>query len=58
MNNKRYLTVRELAKDADCPLSEYMIRRLIDEGKLPHIKAGHKYLIDRVAFVEWLQSQK
>ena len=58
MSEKRYYSIRELAKEKDCPLSQYMIRKLIDEGKLPHVSVGRKYLIDKQAVAEWLNAQK
>lgn len=58
MEEKRYFTVREMVKEKDCPLSEFMLRKLIDEKKLPHIKAGKKFIIDKERFAEWVQNQQ
>ena len=58
MEEKRYFTVREMVKEKDWPFSEFMLRKLIDEKKLPHIKAGKKFIIDKERFAEWLNSQR
>lgn len=56
MSEQEYLTVRQLAKKGI--LTEYMIRKLIAENKLPHIKVtNRKYLIEYNTFVKWLDSQ-
>ncbi len=56
---RRYLRVRQLAKDPDCPLSENTLRKYISEGKLPHIKVtDRKYLIEYNTFFQWLGNQK
>lgn len=40
----RMMTIRELAKEAG--ISEYSIRRMVKEGKIPSVNIGSKYLIN------------
>ena len=57
MNDTEFLTVRQLAQKGI--LTEYMIRKLIAEKKLPHIKVSNrKYLIEYGTFLTWIESQK
>lgn len=57
MGYKKYYTPRPLSKLPECPLSEFMIRKLVSEGKIPHIKVSdRKYLIEYATFVKWLES--
>ena len=45
MNEKRFITIREAVKQNQ-GLSEYYFRKLIKDGRLPHIKSGKKVLIE------------
>lgn len=55
---KRYQTIRQFVKSVDCPLSEYALRKLIDEKKLPVIQTGRKYLIDTQNFRAWFKDHQ
>ena len=46
------LTIKETAKRSN--ISEYCIRRLVKQGKIPHIKTGVKVLICWERFVQFL----
>lgn len=49
------LTIKELA--AECKgfgISEFYIRHAVNEGKIAHIKAGRKILINREKFIDHL----
>ena len=49
------LTIRELA--AECKsygISEFYIRHAVNDGKVAHIKAGRKILVNREKFIDHL----
>lgn len=47
-----------LANDQpDTPIKEYTIRQWILSGQLPAVKAGKKYLINRMLFEEFLYGE-
>ena len=50
------MTVRQVAKTG--MISEYALRQLIKQGKIPCIALEHKVLINFDAFVEQLQQLK
>ncbi len=52
---KPYLSIKELAKETG--VSEYYIRNLISEGKIPYLTAGKKFLINYNGFMEFLESE-
>lgn len=52
----RMMTVRQVAKTG--MISEYALRQLIKQGKIPCIALEHKVLINFDAFVEQLQQLK
>ena len=52
----RMMTVRQVAKTG--LISEYALRQLIKQGKVPCIALEHKVLINFDAFVEQLQQLK
>ena len=52
----KMMTVRQLAKTG--MISEYALRQLIKQGKIPCIALEHKVLINFDAFVEQLQQLK
>lgn len=52
----RMMTVRQVAKTG--MISEYALRQLIKQGKVPCIALEHKVLINFDAFVEQLQQLK
>lgn len=55
-NIPRMLTIREVAKTG--LLSEYALRQLCKQGKVPCITVNNKVLINFDAFVEQLQQLK
>lgn len=50
----RFMTIRQLAKA--CPLSEYHLRILEKQGKLPCIYSGKKCLVNFDMFINQLNS--
>lgn len=52
----KMMTVRQVAKTG--MISEYALRQLIKQGKIPCIALEHKVLINFDAFVEQLQKLK
>lgn len=52
----KMMTVRQVAKTG--MISEYALRQLIKQGKIPCIALEHKVLINFDAFVEQLQQLK
>lgn len=46
----------ELIKEADSntAVTEYMIRKLVTEGKIPSFKTGNKHLVDVDILLEYL----
>ena len=52
----KMMTVRQVAKAG--MISEYALRQLIKQGKIPCIALEHKVLINFDAFVEQLQQLK
>ena len=46
------LTIAETAKRAN--IAEYCVRRMVKNGKIPHIKTGVKVLINWQKFVNFL----
>lgn len=52
----KMMTVRQVAKTG--MISEYALRQLIKQGKVPCIALEHKVLINFDAFVEQLQQLK
>lgn len=49
---KQYLSIRETAREFDVP--EWLLRREVKGGNVPHIKSGVKVLINRDSFREYL----
>lgn len=58
MENKtvEFKTIREVAKLGI--FSEYTLRTLIKEDKIPYIKAGNKYFINYTALLTQLDGMK
>ena len=54
MDEKVFMTIRETAKTGI--LSEHTIRLMVKKGKVPHIMAGNRVLINYPAFLESLQA--
>ena len=52
----KMMTVRQVAKTG--MISEYALRQLIKQGKIPCIALEHKVLINFDAFIEQLQQLK
>ena len=52
----KMMTMRQVAKTG--MISEYALRQLIKQGKIPCIALEHKVLINFDAFVEQLQQLK
>ncbi len=52
---KPYMTVKELAKETG--LSEYYIRKLIAQNKIPYLEAGRKFLIEYEFFMNFLRQE-
>lgn len=50
------MTPYEVAKETH--LSLRFIYKLMRAGKIPHIKAGDRYLIGREAFLKWVNSSQ
>ena len=48
------VTIRQAAQKG--PLSEYTLRLLHKQGKLPCIELPRKTLVNYTALIEWLQS--
>lgn len=53
-NMPRFMTVREIAKTG--LLSEYCLRRMLREDKLPYIRSGNRYLVNYSLLIEQLNS--
>jgi len=49
------LTIRQTA--ACCPLSEYALRLLLKQGKLPGIYVGTKYLVNVDRLIDQLNGE-
>lgn len=54
MNNNKYTSIRRLA--ARGPVSEYALRRMLQQHMLPGIYVGHKYLVNVKQFDELLEA--
>ena len=54
-NPPRMLTIRQTA--ACCPLSEYALRLLLKQGKLPAIFVGTKYLVNVDRLIDQLNGE-
>ncbi|MBE6571942.1 MAG: helix-turn-helix domain-containing protein [Ruminococcaceae bacterium] len=49
------LTIRELATECKAyGISEFYIRHAVNDGKVAHIKAGRKILVNREKFIDHL----
>lgn len=48
MNKPQMLTLKQAAELVE-GLSAFRIRKMCNEGILPHVKAGNKYLINKTA---------
>lgn len=49
----RMLSIQQAVKEVD-GLSEYALRKLINEGKLPVVRAGRKVLINEITLNKFL----
>lgn len=45
------------AKDPETAITEYALRRLVKSGKLPHVLAGRKYLINMQVLESYLNGE-
>lgn len=54
MNNKVFMTIREVAKTGILP--ENTIRQMVKNGDIPFIKAGTRVYINYPKFLEQLQA--
>lgn len=55
----KMMTIAQLAKayaDADAGITEYRIRRMIWDGKIPYIRSGRRYLINEANFINYLNT--
>ena len=50
-------TVREAAKQPDCPFSERWLRQLISEGRCPGIRVGNRFMIDIDTLNDWIKCE-
>ncbi len=55
-SQRLYLSVKQAA--AYSGLSEYYIRKLIADKKVPFVETGVKFLINRTALEEYLKGQE
>lgn len=51
----KFMTIREVARTGI--LSEYCLRIMVKEGKIPHIMAGTKCLINYTLLLDWLTKE-
>ena len=49
-----YITIQAAADKTN--LSYFMLRKMVLENKVPHIKSGAKYMINEDALAEYLES--
>lgn len=56
MEEQRWLTVEEVAKDLR--ISEDLVRSWIRSRKLPAIRVGKEYRIERTDYEEFLRKQR
>lgn len=56
MNLKLY-TVREAAKQPECPFSERHLRRLISKGHCPGVRIGNRFMIELETLDEWVRKE-
>ncbi len=54
VTEKIVLTPVEVSKELHISLAT--VYKLIQQGTLPHVKVGAKYLIGREAFLKWVNS--
>lgn len=53
----KMMTVTQLAEaHADAGITDYRIRRMIWDGKIPYIRSGRRYLINEARFIEYLNN--
>lgn len=50
----KFKTIRQSAKLVD-GLSEYNLRRLIKQGKIPYIKSGNRVLININTLIDYIE---
>lgn len=53
-HNPRMMTIREIARTGILP--ENALRRLVKQGKIPHIKCGNRVLINYDRLIELLNN--
>lgn len=51
----KFPSIREAAKRG--PLSEYCLRLMLKQGKLPGVFSGRKFLVNYERLLEWLDAE-
>lgn len=55
MNERRFMTIREVARTGI--VTEYYIRSMVKQGKVPGVWSGKSFLVNYPLFVEWLDNE-
>ena len=55
MNTIRFMTVRQVARTG--LISEYRLRLLVAQGKVPGVYSGNRFLINYDQFIDMLNEQ-
>jgi len=58
-HRRNTLTVKEALEEVfENSISEYKLRAMLREGKIPHVKIGSKYLLRRDTLLAWMSKQE
>jgi|GEM_PF-5808641 len=52
-----FLTIRQTAKQPECPVTEFRLRCMVAEGKVPGVRVGNRFLVDLDALVKLLRAE-
>ena len=55
-SGKRVIFPEDIAQETGLGLN--LVYRLLRAGKIPHVKAGDRYLISRANFEKWLSGEQ
>ena len=56
-NNQDFPSMRQLAKDPSCPVSEHTLRLMLKSGELDGFYVGTHYRVDRAALMAKLKAK-
>lgn len=52
-----FMSIREAAKRPEIPYSEYMLRKMVHQGKIPGIYSGKKFLVNGALLLQMIDAQ-